>query len=155
MQWALPNVDVYHTERYGRNDGFKYALTIPEADGDYTLIFKFSEIYFQEPEQKVFDVKLGTTTVVTDIDIFGHLLSRGLPYDEFVEFTVKGGKVFVKGREAYGAIKNGKLNIDFAVGRKDNPKVNGIVLVEGGKENTHFASHKRYLQALEEIKNQQ
>ena len=49
--------------------------------------------------------------------------------------------MFVDGTEARGAIKNGKLQVDFVVGRADNPKVNGILLVEGGLENTHFKSH--------------
>lgn len=51
--------------------------------------------------------------------------------------------------------KNGKVQIEFAVGRADNPKVNAILIVEGGKANTHFASHKKYMKALEEIKKQQ
>ena len=45
--------------------------------------------------------------------------------------------------------------MEFAVGGADNPKVNAILLVEGGKENTHFESHQRYLNTLEEIKKQQ
>ena len=45
--------------------------------------------------------------------------------------------------------------MEFAVGKADNPKVNGILLVEGGLENTHFAAHTKYLKALEDIKNQQ
>ena len=50
---------------------------------------------------------------------------------------------------------NGKLQVDFAVGKADNPKVNGILLVQGGKQNTHFEAHKKYLKALDEIKQQQ
>lgn len=94
-QWALPNTDVYHTERYGMNSGFRYALPI-QGDGLYTLVLKFSEIYFQEPGQKIFDVKIGDATIVHDLDIFGVLLSRGIPYDEFIEFTLKNGKIFIE-----------------------------------------------------------
>ena len=78
-------MEVYHTERFGQNSGFKYEVPVTE-DGTYTLILKFSEVYFQEPEQKIFDVKLGNTKVVHDLDIFGKVYSRGIPYDEFVEF---------------------------------------------------------------------
>ena len=154
MQWALPNVDVYHTERWGKNEGFKYQLSIPK-DGTYTLILKFSEIYFQEPGQKVFDVKLGNKAIATDIDILAALGSRGLPYDIFVDLKVEGGKVYANGVECSGAFKNNKLQIDFAVGRADNPKVNAILLVQGGKENTHYNSYRRYLKALEDLKDQQ
>ena len=138
IQWALPNADAYHTERWGN---FKYQLPMPtNQDAKYTLILKFSEIYFQEPGQKVFDIKIGSTTIIRDLDIFDKLTSRGIPYDEFVEIKVQGSKVFANGIEAKDGLKNGKLVIDFVQGKADNPKVNAIVLVEGGKENTHFKS---------------
>jgi hypothetical protein len=129
------------------NAGFSYALPL-QSDGLYTLVLKFSEVYFQEPGQKVFDVKLGRHTVIPDLDIFGILLSRGIPYDEFIEFTLQNGKVFVEGQEAVGAYKNGKVQVEFAVGRADNPKVNAILLVEGGRGNTHYQNHKRYMNVL-------
>jgi hypothetical protein len=50
---------------------------------------------------------------------------------------------------------NGKLQIDFAVGRADNPKVNAILLVKGGKQNTHYESFRKYIKAIEDIKDQQ
>ncbi len=116
---------------------------------------KFSEIYFQEPAQKVFNVKVGSQVAVRDLDIFAKLLSRGIPYDEFIDLKVKGGKVFVNGQESTDGLKNGKLQIDFVQGKADNPKVNGIVLVQGGKENTHYEAFKGYLKALEDLKQEQ
>ena len=65
------------------------------------MILKFSEVYFQEPGQKIFDVKIGNQKAVADLDIFGTVFSRGIPYDEFVEINVKAGKVFVNVRESY------------------------------------------------------
>jgi len=124
-------------------------------DAQYTLILKFSEVYFQEPGQKVFDVKIGSTPVIRNLDIFDKLTSRGIPYDEFIDLKIQGGKVFANGAEAKDALKNGKLTIDFVQGPADNPKVNAIVLVEGGKENTHFQAHKNYLKALSDLKEQQ
>jgi len=59
-------------------------------------VLKFSEIFFQEPNQKVFDVLLGTKPVISDLDIFSKLLSRGIPYDEFIPLSVKAGKVYIK-----------------------------------------------------------
>ena len=124
-------------------------------DAQYTLILKFSEVYFQEPGQKVFDIKLGNTPVIRNLDIFDKLTSRGIPYDEFIDIQIKGGKVFANGAEAKDALKSGKLIIDFIQGPADNPKVNAIVLVEGGKENTHFQAHKTYLKTLQDLKEQQ
>ena len=43
--------------------------------------------------------------------------------------------------------------IEFAVGRADNPKVNAILLVEGGLANTHYKAHQRYMKELEKIRN--
>lgn len=101
-------------------------------------------------------MKLGATTVIRELDIFSKLYSRGIPYDEFVEMKVKGGKVYINGgNEAKDAIKNGKLIVDFVQGPADNPKVNGIVLVQGGKDKTHFESHRKYIKVLEDLKNQQ
>ena len=50
------------------------------------------------------------------------------------------------------AFKNGKLNIEFAVGRADNPKINALAIVEGGLSNTHYHSHLKYLKELEKIR---
>ena len=57
--------------------------------------------------------------------------------------------------EAPSAIKNGKLQLDFAVGRSDNPKVNAILIVEGGIQNTHYQAHERYVKELEKIRKMQ
>lgn len=83
-------------------------------DNQYTLILKFSEIYFQEPNQKVFDIKIGATSVIRDLDIFDKLSSRGIPYDEFIDIKVQGGKVFANGVDTREGLKNGKLVVEFA-----------------------------------------
>ena len=143
MHWALPNSEVYQTERYGHGQSFKYFLPVAK-DGLYTLILKFSEIYFTEPGQKVFDVMIGSRTVIADLDILARVRSRGIPYDEFLELTVKNQKVYYQGEEMEDGVRNGKLVVEFGVGKADNPKVNGIVLVEGGLTNTHYYAHQRY-----------
>jgi len=98
---------------------------------------------------------VGSQVAVRDLDIFSKLLSRGIPYDEFVDIRVKGGKVTVNGQESTDALKNGKLQIYFVQGKADNPKVNGIILVQGGKDNTHYDAFQKYLKALEDLKQQQ
>ena len=67
----LPNSEIYHSERYGMNEGFKYSLPAPQKSGTYALILKFSEVYFMDVGQKVFDVKLGQKAIVKNLDIFG------------------------------------------------------------------------------------
>ncbi len=52
----------------------------------------------------------------------------------------------------HNGIKNKKIIIDFNVGQSDNPKVNAIILVSGGKENTHYAAYNRYIKELETLR---
>lgn len=42
---------LYQTERYNNKD-FSYDIVIP-SDGDYVLVLKFAEVYFQNPGEKV------------------------------------------------------------------------------------------------------
>lgn len=49
-------------------------------------------------------------------------------------------------------MKHGKFLVDFVVGKSDNPKVNAIIVVEGGLKNTHYQAHERYLRELEKIR---
>jgi len=41
------------------------------------------------------------------------------------------------------------------MGSADNPKVNAILLVEGGIKNTHYASHKKFLEELVTLREEQ
>lgn len=73
---------------------FSYDLNIP-ADGDYVLVLKFCEVYFEAPDQKVFDVVLnGEHTVIADLDIFGKV-DRGVAHDEYVPFEVHQGNYLI------------------------------------------------------------
>ena len=67
---------------------------------------------------------------------------------------MKNGKVLYRGSEVSGALSNGKLQVDFAVGRADNPKLNALLLVKGPRSSTHYDNFRKYMKALEDIKNQ-
>ncbi len=75
-------------------ENFKYFIPVPK-DGIYALILKFSEIYFSNVDEKVFDVKIGNAKIVEDLDIFGQVFSRALPYDTFTEIEFKKGKAYI------------------------------------------------------------
>lgn len=82
---------LYQTERYYTNT-FGYDIPV-HLDGDYVLVLKFSEVYFNEPDQKVFDVLLnGEHIVVSDLDIFDKV-GRGVAHDEYIPFTILSGKL--------------------------------------------------------------
>lgn len=81
---------LYQTERYHTNT-FGYDIPI-NADGDYVLVLKFCEVYFNAPDQKVFDVVLnGDHTIVTDLDIF-EKVGKGVAHDEYIPFKISKGK---------------------------------------------------------------
>jgi len=94
----LPNSEIYYSERYGPGESFKYNIPVP-ADGYYTLILKFSEIYFQSPGEKIFDIKVGGFSLAKRLDIFGILLSKLLPLDLFFSIQVTNGKLFIENEE--------------------------------------------------------
>uniref|UniRef100_A0A336LE26 CSON007593 protein n=1 Tax=Culicoides sonorensis TaxID=179676 RepID=A0A336LE26_CULSO len=122
---------LYQTERY-HTSTFGYDLPA-STDGDYVLILKFCEVYFNAPNQKVFDVILnGDHTVVSDLDIFS-LVGRGTAHDEYVYFSISRGKLYFKEEES--DIRGGKIRIEFIKGYRDNPKINAIALIKGDVEN--------------------
>ncbi len=68
------------------------------------MVLKFSEIYFQNAGQKVFNVQIGDTFIARDLDPFSRALGRFLPYDLFVELTIRGGKIYVDSKEVKNAV---------------------------------------------------
>ena len=121
------------------------------------MILKFSEIYFDKVDDKVFDIKIGDHNVARDLDPFARAYGKYMPYDMFVEMTIKGGKLYIENREVARGIKTGSgekfIQVDFLKGKKDNPKVNAILLVKGSASNTHkenFTNYQRLLLKLQE-----
>jgi len=151
QKWVIVNSDVYQTERWASED-FNYGLPFdPNVDAKYVVVLKFSEQYFREPYMKVFDVALGDTTVLKELDIFARAGQKLLPFDEFIEIEMKRGKLYFNGRQVRGALRNNKLHVNFNKGSVDNPKINAIVLVQGGIDNTHKKSFLKFQKTLKEI----
>jgi hypothetical protein len=100
-----PNPTLYQTERYG---DFSYQFTVP--NGSYSVILKFAEIYWSSPAQRVFNVAINGTAVLTDFDI---VAAAGAPYtaiDETFPVTVTGSSI----------------TIQFTTGTADLPKISAI-----------------------------
>lgn len=118
---------LYQTERY-HTSTFGYDIPL-RGDGEYVLILKFCEVYFNAPNMKVFDVVMnGDHTVLADLDIF-QAVGRGSAHDEYIYFSVSRGRLFYKEEES--EIRAGKIRVEFIKGYRDNPKVNAIVLLKG------------------------
>uniref|UniRef100_A0A1B6DUX0 Malectin domain-containing protein n=1 Tax=Clastoptera arizonana TaxID=38151 RepID=A0A1B6DUX0_9HEMI len=121
---------LYQTERY-HHSTFGYEISIVE-DGDYVMVLKFCEVYFNAPNMKVFDIVLnGDHTIVTDLDIFDRV-GRGIAHDEYVPFSVSRGRLYYNEEES--DIRGGKILVEFIKGYRDNPKVNAVYVVKGKLE---------------------
>jgi len=118
---------LYQTERY-HTSTFGYDIPIA-TDGRYLLVLKFSEVYFNTPNSKVFDVVLnGDLTIASDLDVFERV-GRGVAHDEYIEFEIKDGKILYEGDES--EIHAGKIRVEFIKSYRDNPKVNAIIVLKG------------------------
>ncbi|CAN7986152.1 unnamed protein product [Ixodes hexagonus] len=117
---------LYQTERY-HTATFGYDIPV-NKDGDYVLVLKFSEVYFDSPGRKVFDVTLnGQHAVITGLDIYNKV-GRGVAHDERIPFVIKGNKLFVGNDES---THDGKIKVEFIKGYRDNPKINAIYVIRG------------------------
>ena len=85
--------ELYQTERWSSED-LHYDLPI-SSPGKYVLVLKFSEVYFNSPTEKIFDVALGKDTIIKNIDIYSKV-GKAAAYDEFVEFELKNNKIYIR-----------------------------------------------------------
>ena len=143
--------EIYQTERWSSED-LDYNIPL-KKDGKYVLVLKFSEVYFNSKGEKVFDFKIGDTTILENIDIF-EKVGKNNAYDEFIEFELKNNKIFVDGKEAANGYdeENKKLQISFDKKDKDNPKINAILIVKGTIKDTDYDEYQRANELMEKQK---
>ncbi|VIO91077.1 CG9257-PA, putative [Brugia malayi] len=112
---------LYQTERYHTED-FTYTVPLPKDDGEYTLVLKFCEVYFQSSQQKVFDVIFNDEIVIADLDIFKEAGGIGVAYDRLLTFR----------------------------GPLDNPKINAFYIYRGPKTDIPFLRDILFDEEIEE-----
>ena len=96
---------LYQSERWG-----EFSYNLPLANGDYTVVLKFAEIYWEAVGQRVFDVWVEGQKVISNLDIFAKV-GKNRAYDVVLPVSVS----------------DGVLNIQF--GKIVNfPKVSAIVV---------------------------
>jgi hypothetical protein len=102
---------LYQAERYG---AFSYNFTAP--NGNYTVLMKFAETYYTKAGQRIFNVSINGTPVLTNFDI---VATAGAPLKALdLSFPV--------------TATNGAVNIQFITGTADLPKVSAVELSQGG-----------------------
>lgn len=97
---------IYQTERYGN---MTYQFTVP--NGQYSVTLKFAEIFFTRRNQRVFNVAINGSSVISHLDL---VATAGYmkPYDLTFPVTVSNGKISI----VFSSVIN-------------NPKINGIQIV--------------------------
>jgi hypothetical protein len=83
---------LYQTERW-HSDSFIYSVPLKQT-GKFVIILKFSEVYFNEPGDKVFDIAIGKKVVVKDLDIYGKV-GKAAAHDEYIQAELRDDKVFI------------------------------------------------------------
>lgn len=138
-------MEIYQTERW-HSDSFTYSVPL-KNNGRYLLFLKFSEVYFDSPLKKVFDIALGRKTLIKDLDIFGKV-GKAVAHDEIIDFELRDDKIYVNKVEFPGAYdsKSKSLKIRFLKGAQDNPKINGIVIYKGDIKDTALAEKMKKLE---------
>ena len=96
---------LYQTERFGN-----FSYNIPLANGSYTVTLKFAEIYWTAAGQRIFNVSMQGTQVISKLDIYAQA-GKNAAYDVTIPVSVT----------------NGTLNITFT-SVVDNAKVSAIVV---------------------------
>jgi hypothetical protein len=111
---STPAPQVYRSERYGQSKS-SFAYNIPVSNGSYNVNLDFAEAYVTGPGQRIFNVAINGTQVLTNFDIYAAAGGMNIP-------VVKTFNV---------AVTNGTLSINFLPGSIENPKVNGIEVSPG------------------------
>ncbi len=96
---------LYQSERYGN-----FSYNIPLANGNYTVVLKFAEIYSSGRGTRIFDVRIEGLEVIHHLDIYASA-GKYKAYDVALPVTVR----------------DGMLNIEF-LSFKGSPKINAILV---------------------------
>jgi uncharacterized repeat protein (TIGR04076 family) len=107
---------VYGSERWGE---FSYALDGLKPGSAYSLRLHFAEIYFSGAGRRVFNVESGGARLIEDLDVFAE---AGGAFKALVkELSVR-------------ADAKGRVEVRFAKGGADNPKLSALELIDGEGE---------------------
>ncbi len=105
-----PTPALYQTCRYGN---FSYNLSVP--NGSYTVTLKFAEVARTGPGQRVFNVAINGSQVLTNFDVFAQSGGAFIALDKTFPVTVS----------------NGQVTLQFTNGPSDLPLLNAIDIEPG------------------------
>jgi hypothetical protein len=82
---------LYQSERYG-NMQFQFAV----PNGNYAVTLKFAEIYYGSPGQRVFNVSMNGTAVLTNFDIVAQAGGGFIALDRTFPVSVTSGQITIQ-----------------------------------------------------------
>ena len=145
LSFTIKNTEdelLYQTERWS-SETLTYSLPLKSnINGKYVLILKFSEVYFNNRGEKIFNVALGKENIIRNLDIFAKV-GKAEAYDEYIEFEIRNKNVYYKNKSCNKALDGDKLVFNFLKGSADNPKINAILLLKGTLKDTDYSEKKR------------
>ncbi len=109
---GTPEQTLYQHQRWTAGT---LTYTIPVPAGAWTLSLLFSENYVTGPKERLFNVSVNGTRVLTQFDIF----------------AAAGGE-YIANVQTFSVTSTGTVTIAFAPGSIQNPTVNAIQLVPAG-----------------------
>lgn len=100
--------EIYLTERTSKADLQPISYSIPVDSGAYNVLLHFAEIYFQDPDKRIFSVALEGEPVLVDLDI-----------------TAEAGSQTALIKTISATVADGELTLDFTPDL-NRPKVSAI-----------------------------
>jgi hypothetical protein len=107
--YAIANIGVqdfalYRSARAGLYGDFSYNIPVP--NGSYTVTLKMAEIQFSGKGERVFNVAINGTPVLSNFDILAHVAPL-TPFDQQFPVAVTNGAVRI---DVQGVVRKGLLN---------------------------------------------
>ena len=106
----VPPQSVYQSERWGV---MTYRIGGLSPNSQHSVKLHFAEVYFTATNQRKFHVDINGTRKLTNFDIFAAAGAKN--------------KAVMKSFDV-SANASGQIVIDFKVGSKDQPKLDGLVI---------------------------
>jgi len=110
----IANTDIdtlYQTGRWDSASGSEMVYSFPVANGDYTVRLHFAEIYWTQPNRRIFDVAIEGTTVINGLDLVAEV-----------------GALTADIREFQTTVSDGVLEVEF-LHNFENPKISAIEIL--------------------------
>jgi hypothetical protein len=90
---ATTDAALYQDLRYSASGPLSYQFVV--ANGSYTVNLKFAELFFSAAGQRVFDVAINGTTVISHLDVFASAGAANKALDVSYPVTVNAGVIAI------------------------------------------------------------